>query len=76
MKIDMVSDLNMSCWKIYDFVSFPFFGFPLVIKLRNLEFESHWNTFIFFDKKKDVRFDCVMSNSVWFGLSLVVWVEF
>ena len=35
-----------------DFVSFPLLGFTLVIKLRNFDFESHWNTLIFFDKKK------------------------
>ena len=38
-------------WKISDFVSFPFFGFALVIKLRNIDVESHWNTLIFFDQK-------------------------
>ena len=27
------------------FVSFPLFGFTLVIKLRNVNFESHWKTF-------------------------------
>ena len=47
-----------------DFVSFPLLGFTLVIKLRNFDFESHWNTLIFFDKKNDVRFDNVLSNSV------------
>ena len=36
----MVSDLNMSHGKIFDFVSFWLFGFTLVIKLRNLDFES------------------------------------
>ena len=35
-KKDMVSDLKMS-----DFVSFPFFGFTLVIKVRNFDFEGH-----------------------------------
>ena len=34
-----------------DFVSFQLFGFTLVIKTRNFNFESHWNTLIFFDKK-------------------------
>ena len=28
-------------WKMYDFVSFPLFGFTLVIKPRNCDFESH-----------------------------------
>ena len=62
-------------WEMADFVSFPLSGFTLVIKLRNFDFESHWNTSIFFDKKFDVRFDYVLPNSVWFGLSFVVWVE-
>ena len=34
-----------------DFVSFPLLGFTLVIKLRNFDFESHWNTLIFLIKK-------------------------
>ena len=46
-----MSDLNMSHGKMSDFVSFPFFGFTIVIKLRNSDFESHGNTFIFFDKQ-------------------------
>ena len=71
------SDLNMFHEKSSDFVSFPLFGFALVIKLRDFDFESYWNTFFFFwIKKNDVRFDYVLSNSVWFGLSFVVWVEF
>ena len=35
------SDPNMSLGKMSDFVSFPLFGFTLVIKLRNFDFESH-----------------------------------
>ena len=38
MKKDILSDLNMSHEKIPDFVSFPLFGFTLVIKLRNFDF--------------------------------------
>ena len=72
----MVSDLNMSYGKIPVFVSFPLLGFVLVIKLRNFDFESHWNTLIFFDTKDDIRFDYVLLNSPWFGFSFVVWVEF
>ena len=71
----MVSDLNMSHGKMSDFVSFPLFGFTLVIKLRNFDFESHWNTLIFFDKKNDVRFDYILPNSAWFDLGFIVWVE-
>ena len=37
-----------------DFVSCPLFGFTLVIR----------NTFIFFDKKYDVRFEDVLSKCV------------
>ena len=46
-----------------DFVSFLLFGFTVVIKLRNFDFECHWNALIFFDKK-NVRYDYVLSNSV------------
>ena len=37
----MVSDLNMANEKMSDFVSFALFGFTLVVKLRNFDFESH-----------------------------------
>ena len=47
----MMSDLNMSKGKMPNFVSFPLLGFTVVIKLRIFDFESHWNTWIFFDKK-------------------------
>ena len=40
IKEDMVSDLNMSYEKISDFVLFPLFGYTLVIKLRNFDFEN------------------------------------
>ena len=33
--------LNMSPGKMPDFVSFPLFGFTLVIKLRNFDFKGH-----------------------------------
>ena len=47
----MMSDLDMSHEKMSDFVLFAMFVFVLVIKLRNLYFESYWNTLIFLDKK-------------------------
>ena len=72
----MTSDLNMFHRKISNFVTFPLFGFTLVIKLRYFDFKSRWNTVMFFDKKKDVRFEYVLSSSVWFGLSFVVWLGF
>ena len=53
----MVSDSNMSWEKTAGFVSFLFFGFTLVIKLRNSDFESHLNTLIYCYKKRyAVRF--------------------
>ena len=57
-----MSDLNMSHGKMSDFVSFTLFGFTLVIKLRNSDFESHWNTLICFDKKKDMLSDLNILN--------------
>ena len=42
-----------------DFVSFPLFGFILVIKQRNFNFEGHYNALIFFDSK--VMSDLIMS---------------
>ena len=45
------SDLSMFCGKMSDFISFPLFGFTLVIKLKIFDFESHWNTLIFLDEK-------------------------
>ena len=58
----MVPDLNMSNGKMCDFVSFPLFGFTLVIKVRNSDFESHGNTLICFDKKKDMVSHLDMSH--------------
>ena len=43
----MASDLNMSHVKMSDFVSLLLFGYTLAIKLRNFDFESHWNALIF-----------------------------
>ena len=42
----MMSDLSMSHGKMSNFVSFPFFGITLLRKLRNFDFDSHWNTLI------------------------------
>ena len=48
-----------------DFVSFPLFGFILVIKLRNFDFESHCNALIFFDiKTYSLRFEYVLWKNV------------
>ena len=37
----MASEWNMSYGKMSDFVPFSLFGFILVIKLKNFDFESH-----------------------------------
>ena len=42
----------MSHENLSDFVSFPLFGFTLVIKLRNFDFESYRNTLLSLNKKK------------------------
>ena len=73
----MMSDLNMPHGKMSDFISLPLFGFTLVIKPRNFDFESHWNTLIFFDKKRyGVRFEYVPWKNVWFYFISIAWVHF
>ena len=48
-----------------DFVSIPLFGFNLLIKLRNFNFESHYNILIFLDKERyGVRFEYVPWKNV------------
>ena len=37
--------------KMFDFDSIPLLRFTLVINLKKIDFESHWNILIFFDKK-------------------------
>ena len=69
----MTSELNMSHGEMSGFVLSPLFGFTLVIKPRNSDFECDWNILILFHKK-DIRFDYFLSKSVWFGLSFVVGV--
>ena len=67
----------MSHGNMSNFLSFPLFGFILVMKLRNVDFESHWNTSIFFDKKIYVtRFEYVPWKNVWFCFISIVWVHF
>ena len=69
----MVSDLNMSVGKMSDLVLFPLFGFTLVTKLRNFDFESHWNILITFDKERyGVRFEYVQWTNVWFCFISIV----
>ena len=64
----MVSYLNMFHEKIPDFVSFLLFGSTLNIKLRSLDLKIHWNTLIFFDKKKygDIVSDLNISHGKMF----------
>ena len=73
--LKIMSDLNTSHGKMSDFVSFPLFGFTLVIKLRNFDFERHWNALIYFDKKKryTVRFKYVPWKDVWFCFISLFW---
>ena len=60
-----------------DFFLFPLFGFTLVIKLRNLDFESHWNTLMLFDKQRySVRFEYVPWKNLYFCFISIVWVHF
>ena len=62
-----------------NFVFFPLFGFTLVIKLTNFNFESHWNTLICLDIK-DMISDLNMSSGkmsdfvllLLFGFTLVI----
>ena len=46
-----MSDLSMPHGKMSDFVSFSLFGFTLVIKLRNFDFENSFEYFKISDKK-------------------------
>ena len=43
----MISDLNISHRKMFDFVSVPLFAFTFVIKLRDFHFKFHWNASFF-----------------------------
>ena len=55
----MVSDLNMSHRKMSYFISFPLFGFTLIIILGNFDFKGHTSILkyilkyfnLFFNKK-------------------------
>ena len=61
-----------------EFVSFSLFGSIVVIKLRNFDFKSHWNTWIFLGKK-DRMSDLNMSHgkisdftSLLFGFTVII----
>ena len=73
----IMSDLSMCHGKVTEFVSIPLFRFTLVIKLRNFNFESHWNILMFFNKETyDVRFADVPWKNVWFCFISIVWFYF
>ena len=63
-------------WKNIWICLFPLFGFTLVIKLKNSDFQSHWNTLIYFDQKNAVRFKYVPWKDVWFCFISIVYVHF
>ena len=46
----MTTYLNLFHKDLSHYVSFPLFGFTLVMKLRNFEFENHLNTLLFYKK--------------------------
>ena len=57
----MVSDLSMPHGKVSEFISFPWFGFTLVIKLRNFIFKVITCSALFFFIKKmmsDLNMSC------------------
>ena len=73
----MMSDLKMSREKMSDFASFSLFSFTLVLKLWNVDFESLWNTWIFFDKKRyGVKFEYLPWKNVLFCSISIAWVHF
>ena len=57
----------MHLGQMSDFVSFQLFGFTLVIKLRNFDFESHSNS---------LRFEHVPRENVRFCFISIAWVYF
>ena len=57
-------------WKMFDFVSFSLFGLTLIRNLKNFDFGSHWNK-----QKNYMRYQHVLPNSVWFGLSFIIRVK-
>ena len=55
-------------------VSFCLFN---LLCLGSFDFESHWNTLTFFDKKRyGVIFEYVAGKNVWFCFISIVWVYF
>ena len=61
IEIDLVSRWNLCDGKMFDFVSFPLFGFTLVIKLGLSSFRNHRNTLKISDEKNMVS-DLNMSH--------------
>ena len=72
----MMSDLNMCNDVWFCFISVRWVHFCNKT-VRILNFKSHWNTLLFFDKKETWSqiWICPMKN-VWFCFISVVWVHF
>ena len=81
-QLQIISNLNMSHWNMSNFVLLWLFEFTLFIKLRNFDFESHWNTLIFLNtlNKKYMLSDLNMTHGkmsdfdsfLLFGFNLVI----
>ena len=61
-----------------NFVSFPLFGFALVIKVRNFNFQSYWNILIFFNVQFEfvlrlIRFKLRCLSRI-FAISWEIWI--
>ena len=73
----MVSNLNVSHGEMSHFVSFSLFEFTLFIQLGNLDFKSHENTLIYFDKKGyGVKFEYAARENNFFCFISIAWVHF
>ena len=72
----MMPDLNMLQEKMSDFVSFSLFGFNLVMKLKNLGFENHWNIVIFLLKNIVLQVWIYSTKRVWFRFISIASIYF
>ena len=67
----------MSYGTLSDFVSFPFFGFTLVINSKSFNFQSDQSTFIFFDYKRyNVIFEYGPWKNILFCFISIFWVQY
>ena len=61
----------------FEYVPFRSLGYTFVIKLRNFDFEGHWNTLILFEQKRyNIRFQHVPWKNVCFWFISNIWVHF